>query len=213
MATPSLPRQDKTNPAEWSRANGTPRYTSRSGSLPPCRPAVIAARLFIPAFASAAAWTSLWIGPFYAAILAVWTCWAVTAVARRLPFSGSDHLRQAAFGERIWLNQLRQQGGPLLKTRIPAHYLASWAGLTAAVLGGLFASSIVTGTGLIVAVITQYMCFQHLAAFYGAQKTAHPLYRFWDARPANDDCSKATSAPTNVDAPNRGRKRQRPTFR
>lgn len=213
MQTPPLQKQVRLNTGEWSPPGGTPRYTSRSGTLPPSNPTAMAARLFVPVFAAAAAWSSLWIGPFYSAVLAIWTCWAVTAIARKVSTSGPERLKQAAYGERIWLNQLSQQARPLLGGRLPVLYFSAWTGLIVAVLGGIFASPIVTGTGLLVSVIAHLVCFQHLAEFYLTQKNEHPLYRFWEAEPANDDGGRNSQPIETTGSDNLARKRQRPSVR
>lgn len=213
MHTPPLHKQDKNAQGTWPQAGGTPRYTKHSGSLPPCRPSVMAARMLVPALASAAAWTSVWIGPLFAALLSIWTCWAVIAIARKVPVSTPKLLYHAAFGERVWLNLLGAKTRPVPAGKIPVLYLTATAGLLAAIAGGLFTSPLVTGTGLAVATIAQYVCLQRLADLYRAQKNAHPLYRFWEAKPANDDNGNAAPQANPAQASPAQRNRQRPPVR
>lgn len=187
MHTPPLSQPGIMATGQWSKRPGAPRFTARSGSLPPCRPLVMAARLFVPATVAGAAWTAFWIGSFYALLLALWVCWATVAVARALPAGGPALFRQAACGERIWLNEIRQGHRPVGLGVIPALYLAVWSGVAVCITGGVFLSPLVTGTGLIVAIVSQTICLRRLAGFYQREKENHPLYRFWEAQPANDD--------------------------
>jgi len=187
MHTPPLTQPGKIEPGQWSRGPGTPRLVAMSGALPPCPAPVMAARLVVPAAAAGAAWTAYWIGPFYAFVLALWACWAVTACAKKLPVSGPLTLRQAGFGERIWLSNLRQAHLPKRLGVIPALYLTAWTGLAVSITGGLFLSPLVTATGLLVGGIGQFVCLQRLAGLYRAERNSHPLYRFWEVEPANDD--------------------------
>ncbi|QDG77838.1 hypothetical protein [Labrenzia sp. PHM005] len=215
MQTPPPLQLDKNASSKWSKAMGTPRFTARTGSPPPCRPLVMAARLIIPVFAAAAAWSSLWIGPLFASIFALWTCWAVVAVARLIRARGPAVFRQAAFGERIWLNQLAQVPRTSGIAKFAVLYLTAWTGLIVTILGGLFQSPMLTATGLIVTWAAHAVCIQRLAGFYRMQKNSHPLYRFWETQPANDDRRDAKSDLDQEEplAGNLPRERQRPSIR
>jgi hypothetical protein len=147
----------------------------------------MAARMVMPLLVAAAAWTSLWIGPFYAGVLALWVFWAAGAAARRLPVEGPVLFRKAAFGERIWLNHLPKAARSEGAGDILVLYLTAWLGLAVTIFGGLFLSPILTATGLLVSCTSQYVCSRRLADFYRTQKNSHPLYRFWEFQPANDE--------------------------
>ncbi|EEE47652.1 hypothetical protein SADFL11_4941 [Roseibium alexandrii DFL-11] len=171
----------------------------------------MAARMVVPACAAAASWTVIWIGPFYAAVLALWTCWVVVALSRHIPTVSLRLCREAAYGERIWLNQLKQtkaQQGPMLGL-----YLTAWTALGVTILGGLLQSPLVTVTGVIVAVITQFALWKQLSAYYSQNKTTHPLYRFWDARKANDNNKSFKGLSDGHTTSDLGRQRQRPSVR
>ncbi len=171
----------------------------------------MAARMVVPACAAAASWTALWIGPFYAAVLALWTCWVVVALSRCIPTDSLRLCREAAYGERIWLNQLREtkgQQGPMLGL-----YLTAWTALAVTILGGLLLSLLVTVTGAIVAMITQYALWKQLSAYYSQNKTSHPLYLFWDARKANDNKKSFKGLSDGHTTSDLGRERHRPAVR
>lgn len=211
MHTPPLLHSDDGRPAHWAGPTGSARYTARSGSPAPVKASVMAARMIVPACAAAASWTALWIGPFYAGILALWTCWVVVALSRYIPINGLRLCREAAYGERIWLNQLREtkgQQGPMLGL-----YLTAWTALAITILGGLMLSPLVTATGVIVAMITQYVLWNQLSAYYSKNKTTHPLYRFWDARKANDNNKSFKGLSDGHMTSDLGRQRQRPSVR
>lgn len=215
MQTPPPLQLHKSASGHLSKANGAPRYTARSGSQPPGNAPVIAARMIIPVFAAAAAWSSLWIGSLFAGIFALWVCWAIAAAARFLPGNRPDICRQAAFGERIWLNQLTELPKKEGITQFAALYLTAWTGLFVTISGGLFLSPMLTATGLIVSWAAHIVCVQRLASFYHAQKNLHPLYRFWDTKPANDDLIGIISLPEmeKAAADTFSRENQRPSIR
>ncbi|WP_428525164.1 hypothetical protein [Roseibium sp.] len=172
---------------------------------------MIAARMFVPVCAAAASWTALWIGPFYAGTLALWTCWATVALSRIISSDNPRLCREAAFGERIWLNQFIQtkgQQGPMLGL-----YLTAWTSLGVTILGGLMLTPLVTVTGVMVALITQYVLWKQLSAYYCQNKTTHPLYRFWDTQKANDNNKSFKGLSDGHMTSDLGRQRQRPSVR
>ena len=82
-----------------------------------------------------------------------------------LLINGPRLCREAAFGERIWLNQFIQtkgQQGPMLGL-----YLTAWTSLGVTILGGLMLiAACDRATGVMVALITQYVLWKQLSAYY-----------------------------------------------
>lgn len=163
------------------------RHLYRGVSPAPSKPVALVARLLVPALAAAAAWTQPWIGALFAGLLAIWSFWAIPALASKLPLNGPKAMNSVGFGERIWQHSLHDLPQDTGLRKIGGLYILQWVTTTVAVTGGLLGSPWITIAGLLLAYAALLFNFRSLAALYAARRRTHPLYRFWERSPGNDN--------------------------
>ncbi|WP_428688407.1 DUF6653 family protein [Roseibium sp.] len=170
----------------------------KPGAGKPTAPATIYLKVVAPALLTVILWTHSWIGIPGAIALAFAAALSLVALHRllgRFALPGGL-VREAGFGERIWLNRLVVPVPADVNANLTALYLAFWAGVLSAFFGGLSSSVLLTVTGLSVAYCAQAVSLYKLASLYRSMREKDPLYRFWTAAPANDDKRPSPSSRT-----------------
>lgn len=150
-------------------------------------------RIAGPSVVTAILWSHLWIGYVASIVLvliAILGFAALSRVGARLS-RGSGWATEVSFGERIWLNRLQTPVPQDINVALTTLYLAFLTGTLVAMTGGLTASPILTGTGLIVSYAAMTVHFHKLRLLYRAMKDKNPLYRFWSYSAQNDNTPKA----------------------
>ncbi len=146
-------------------------------------------KIAAPFVLSAALWAHIRIGYTSAAVLMIAVMFCLVAAPKIM---GGRHradtwASRVGFGERIWLNRLLLPIPQDINHTITTLYVVFWCGTLTAMAGGLTASLVLTGTGLVVACAAQFVCTRKLGELYQTMQDDVPLYRFWTAMPVNDN--------------------------
>lgn len=168
---------------------GTLRIT---GGNKPAGARATYAKLLTPALVCLAIWSHIWVGTAAAIALTILAVAGLVFLQSKqaAPSTKPTWANAVGFGERIWLNRLHTPIPDKLSARITTLFLVYWLGAVIAYTGGITASLLLTGTGLLVAYSAQLVCFQKQALLFRQMKDRSPLYRFWSSAPDNDNTEK-----------------------